>query len=79
MCGGDYSLNNMNALITFKDKLFFYLRDSYFELRHVVWPTKKQLIQHTGIVIVFSISVAIFLGILDVLFGIGIQQLILIK
>lgn len=69
----------MNALVTFKDKLFVYFRDSYFELQHVVWPTRKQLIQHTGIVIVFSISVAVFLGVLDVLFGIGIQKLILIK
>ncbi len=69
----------MHVIAAFKDKLFLYFKDSYFELKHVVWPTQKQLLHHTIIVIVFSIVVAVFLGVLDIFFGIGIKQFILAK
>lgn len=42
-----------------------YLRDTKAELRHVSWPTKKQAINYTVIVLVISIGTGIFLGVLD--------------
>lgn len=42
-----------------------YLRDTKAELRHVSWPTKRQAINYTVIVLVISIGTGIFLGVLD--------------
>jgi len=36
-------------------------RDSVAEARRVVWPTRKETLQTTGIVIVFAITMALFL------------------
>ncbi|MFA5128800.1 MAG: preprotein translocase subunit SecE [Patescibacteria group bacterium] len=50
------------------NKLTNYFRDSYRELKKVVWPTKRETINHTLVVIGISLGVAIFLGALDFLF-----------
>lgn len=50
------------------NKLTNYLRDSYQELKKVVWPTKQETINHTLAVIGISLGVAAFLGALDFLF-----------
>lgn len=50
------------------NKLTNYLRESYHELRKVVWPTKQETTKLTLVVICISLSVAIFLGALDLLF-----------
>lgn len=50
------------------NKLTNYFRDSYRELKKVVWPTKKETINHTLVVIGISLGVAIFLGALDFFF-----------
>lgn len=42
-----------------------YIKDSISELKKVVWPTKKEVIKKTGQVLFISISVAVFLGIVD--------------
>ena len=47
------------------NKLSQYVQDSWVELKKVVWPTKKQAINHTLLVIGFSLSVAVFLGLVD--------------
>lgn len=54
-----------------------YFIDSYQELKRVVWPTRSQTINHTLIVIFFSLAVAVFLGALDMLFTYGVQRLLL--
>jgi len=51
-----------------ENKLTNYLRESYQELRKVVWPTKQETINHTLLVIGISLGAAIFLGALDFLF-----------
>jgi preprotein translocase subunit SecE len=50
------------------NKLTNYLRESYQELRKVVWPTKQETVNHTLLVIGISLGVAAFLGALDFLF-----------
>ncbi len=42
-----------------------YLRDTRGELKHVSWPTQKQTIIYTAIVIAVSIVTALYLGVLD--------------
>jgi preprotein translocase subunit SecE len=47
------------------NKITQYLKDSKHELKKVIWPTKKQAINHTLLVIGFSLGLALFLGIID--------------
>lgn len=58
------------------NKLTNYLRDSYQELKKVVWPTKQETINHTLVVIGISLGAAIFLGALDFLFTWGLEKYI---
>jgi preprotein translocase subunit SecE len=43
-----------------------YFRESYDELRKVSWPSRKQTVQDTLVVIGVSLGVAVFLGALDI-------------
>lgn len=45
-----------------------YIQESYQEIHRVNWPTRKETVRLTLIVIGISIGVAIFLGILDFVF-----------
>ena len=54
-----------------------YLRESYLEMKSVVWPSRKQTISHTILVILFSVAIAVFLGSLDILFTYLLQTLII--
>ncbi len=49
-------------------KLTEYLKETKGELKHVSWPTKKQAITFTALVVVFSLLMAVFLGAFDFLF-----------
>ncbi len=42
-----------------------YVQESRAELRKVTWPTREETIQLTTAVIVMTVSVAAFLGIID--------------
>lgn len=53
-----------------------YLRNSYNEMRSVVWPNRRQVIMHTILVIVFSVLIALFLGALDMIFAFVLEKLI---
>jgi len=46
-------------------RFFVYGRSSYEELRRVVWPTKKETINTTGMVSAFAVAVAIYLFFID--------------
>ena len=45
-----------------------YLRDTRAELRKVHWPTRQEAWSLTKVVLVVTISMALFLGLLDYLF-----------
>jgi preprotein translocase subunit SecE len=57
-------------------KLKAYFAESYKELRKVNWPTRKETTRLTIVVIVFSLVIAIFLGLLDIVFSLGLKWLI---
>lgn len=50
-----------------------YFRESYHELKKVAWPSRKEVTQNTIVVIVISLAVAIFLGLLDYFFTWGLE------
>ncbi|MFH1188064.1 MAG: preprotein translocase subunit SecE [bacterium] len=58
------------------NRVLKYLNECKEELKKVVWPTKKQVINHTWLVIGISLAVAAFLGLSDYLFNLGIEKLI---
>ena len=45
-----------------------YLKETKEELKHVSWPTQKQITNFTILVIIISIAVAAFLGFFDTIF-----------
>ena len=49
-------------------KLRTFLKEVYIEMRKVNWPTRKEALKYTVIIIVVSIAVAAFLGSLDYIF-----------
>lgn len=46
-----------------------YLKDTQTELQHVAWPTKKQALIYTALVIAVSIIIALFVGAFDFIFS----------
>ena len=46
-------------------RFFTFGKDSVAEVKRVVWPTRKETIQTTGIVILFAIIMALFLWAVD--------------
>jgi len=52
----------------FFKKIKTFLKEVWLELKKVNWPTKKETIKYTLIVIVTTVVVALFLGAVDFLF-----------
>ncbi|MDR7871670.1 MAG: preprotein translocase subunit SecE [Tissierellaceae bacterium] len=57
-----------------KGKMSSYFRGVKAEMKKVAWPNKKELINHTGIVIGISLIVSIVVYLLDLLIH-GVLQL----
>ncbi|NLJ45586.1 MAG: preprotein translocase subunit SecE [Treponema sp.] len=56
-------------------KIVQFFKDSYAELRKVVWPSREDVLASTKVVIVSTVIVAFFLGLLDFLLVRGIDLL----
>jgi len=50
-----------------------FVRQAYDELKQVVWPTRNEIIRLTGIVIILSIIMGLYIGGLDWIFTQAIQ------
>ena len=50
-------------------KISEYITETRAELKHVNWPTRRQGIVYTIIVIIISVGTGAFLGIFDSLFA----------
>ncbi len=59
-----------------ENKVFTFLREAREELKKVVWPSRKQLLQHTLVVIAVSLIVAAILGTVDILLSLGLKTII---
>lgn len=53
-----------------------YLIEAVAEMRKVVWPTKKQTMSYTTLVIGLTLGMAVFMVVLDYFFNIGLKLLI---
>jgi preprotein translocase subunit SecE len=60
-------------------KLVEYIKDTKGEMKQVTWPTRKQTLNYTLLVIGLSVAVAILLAIADFVFGLGLEGIILNK
>jgi preprotein translocase subunit SecE len=49
-------------------KAIAYIKDTIAELKLVRWPTRRETLNYTGLVIGISLFVGIFIGSLDFLF-----------
>lgn len=58
-------------------RLINYLKDVRGELEHVSWPTRKQVLIYTSVVIGVSILTSLFLGLFDFIFSSGLERFIL--
>lgn len=54
-----------------------YIKESKGELAHVTWPTRRQAVVFTVLVIVLSIATALYLGAFDALFTTLIKKFII--
>lgn len=57
-------------------KITEYLKETKTELKHVIWPNRRQTIYYTLIVVVLSVLIAYLLGVFDFIFLQGLQKLI---
>jgi preprotein translocase subunit SecE len=57
--------------------LIDYIKDTKAELKHVSWPTRRQAITFTIIVILISVGVSLYLGLFDALFSFGLEKVVL--
>ena len=54
-------------------KIVQFVKESYAELRKVIWPSKEDAISSVKVVIISTIIIAAALGLVDVLLLLGIR------
>lgn len=59
------------------DKIINYFKDVIAETKNVTWPTRNQTTFFTVAVVIISVAVAYYLGLLDYLFSQGLDWLLL--
>ena len=57
-------------------KIIDYIKKIYTEMRKVTWPTRRELINSTIVVIVISAIVAVIIYILDIFFSRGLALIV---
>lgn len=53
-----------------------YVRESVEELKKVVWPSRKDTVRNSLLVVGISLGVAAFLGLIDFLLNLGLEQFV---
>ena len=53
------------SVLKYINKIGQFLREAKMELKKVKWPTRKELIASTAVVIFLTLVVALFLGLVD--------------
>lgn len=62
----------MNVATKIKD----YFHGAYSEARKVTWPTRKQTITYSIVVVAMTIGVAVFFAVVDQVLNLGLEQLL---
>jgi len=58
------------------NKSLKYLHEAKQELQKVAWPTQKQTVRYSIIIVVISVILAIYFGFADFLLNLGLEKLI---
>jgi preprotein translocase subunit SecE len=56
--------------------MFNYFKDVRAEMKHVSWPSAQLTVAYTLVVVGVSVAVAVYLGLLDFVFRLIIEQII---
>lgn len=56
--------------------LLTYIREVRAELSHVSWPTPRQAMLYTALVVVISVIVSAYLGLLDFVFELALKKIV---
>ena len=56
-------------------KIVQFIKESYAELRKVVWPGRDDVISSVKVVIISTVIIAAVLGLVDVLLLLGVQAI----
>jgi len=56
-------------------KIVQFIKESYAELRKVIWPSREDVISSVKVVIISTIIVAMVLGLVDLLLLVGIRAI----
>ena len=56
-------------------KIVQFIKESYAELRKVIWPSRDDVISSVKVVIVSTVIIAAVLGLVDVLLLLGVQAI----
>ncbi|MDR3334784.1 MAG: preprotein translocase subunit SecE [Treponema sp.] len=57
------------------EKVVQFVKESYGELKKVIWPSREDVIGSVKVVIVSTIIIAVVLGLVDVVLLLGVQVL----
>ncbi|MEZ4102987.1 MAG: preprotein translocase subunit SecE [Candidatus Paceibacterota bacterium] len=57
-------------------KFFTYIKESFGEVKHIKWPTKRETAIYTVAVIIIALIVAYYLGVFDLIFTSALEQVI---
>jgi preprotein translocase subunit SecE len=56
-------------------KIVQFIKESYAELRKVVWPGREDVISSVKVVLISTVLFAVVLGLVDVLLLLGVQAI----
>ena len=57
-------------------KIIEYFKETKTELKHVIWPSRRQTFYYTLIVIILSVIVGYYLGIFDFIFSVFLESVV---
>lgn len=58
------------------EKIVQFLREVKVEIKKVTWPTRKEIIASTAVVLLTTIIIAAYLGLVDLLLSKGVKMLL---
>ncbi len=61
------------------NKIVRFFKEVKSEMKKVVWPSRKQVIKNTLVVIASVIIIGIVIWVLDMVFSFGLEQLVKLK
>jgi len=62
-------------IMKFINKIIGFFKDIRTEMKYVTWPTKDDIREGTLVVIIMSAIVALFLSLVDFLFGLAVNAI----